>query len=46
VELIGQKRRLREVKLLEEDSPAGGGETLQIAPFGIKTVKLTLEGRR
>jgi alpha-mannosidase len=45
VELFGQKRRFREVNLLEEDVAPSDGDVLQVGPFEIKTVKLTVDAR-
>lgn len=43
--LLGQKRRFREVNLLEETAGAADQDVLKVAPFEIKTIKLALEAR-
>lgn len=44
VDLLGQQRRFQEVNLLEENVAAGDQQLLRVAPFEIKTVKLTVKG--
>jgi len=45
VNLLGQKRRFREVNLLEENRDSVEAEVLRVAPFEIKTVKLARPSR-
>jgi alpha-mannosidase len=40
IHLLGQKRRFREVSLLEENAGAADQEVLKVAPFEIRTVNL------
>jgi alpha-mannosidase len=41
--LLGQKRRFREVNLLEENAGAADQDVVKIASFEIKTIKLAVE---
>jgi alpha-mannosidase len=45
VELVGQKRRFREVNLLEEDMTAAETDVLKVAPFQIQTIKVAVDAR-
>ena len=43
VSLLGQRRRVRELNLLEENVAGGDQDTVKIAPFEIKTVRLAMD---